>query len=141
MKKLYFFIKFSIFSLISITIIILGFYTYAYLTPKEDYEAIFTCPPYYNIEIYSENGAENLSYTKFLAWWKQSIINSLKPSCKYFSFVINHTLKQDIENVCLSLGLNKLKEISLGKQQYSHLNKSSRNKGEKGEYLLIFNFQ
>ena len=36
MKKLYFLIKFTIFSFISITIIILGFYGYAYLTPKEN---------------------------------------------------------------------------------------------------------
>ena len=35
MKKLYFLIKFTIFSFISITIIILGFYGYAYLTPKK----------------------------------------------------------------------------------------------------------
>ena len=36
MKKLYFLIKFTIFSFISISIIILGFYAYAYLTPKEN---------------------------------------------------------------------------------------------------------
>ena len=36
MKKLYFLIKFIIFSFISISIIILGFYGYAYLTPKEN---------------------------------------------------------------------------------------------------------
>lgn len=112
-----------------------------YLNVKEDYEAVFTCPPYYNIEIYSENGAENLSYEKFLQWWKQTVKQSIKPSCKYFAFVINHTLKQDMENICMECNLTKIKEISLGKQQYSHLNKSSRDNGEKGEYLLIFNFQ
>ena len=34
MKKLYFLIKFSIFFIISAVIILLGFYTYAYITPK-----------------------------------------------------------------------------------------------------------
>ena len=36
MKKLYFLIKFIIFSFTSISIIVLGFYAYAYLTPKEN---------------------------------------------------------------------------------------------------------
>ena len=36
MKKLYFLIKFIIFSFFSISIIVLGFYAYAYLTPKEN---------------------------------------------------------------------------------------------------------
>lgn len=108
-------------------------------TPNEDYEAIFTCPPYYNIEKYSPFGAENLNYTDFLKWWEQCIIKSCinKPTCKYFAFIINHTLKQDMENICLNLGLHKQEEILLGKQNYSHLNKNSRNKGNKGEYLIV----
>lgn len=109
-------------------------------TPYEDYEAVFTCPPYFNIEKYSEFGAENLSYSEFLNWWEQCIIKSClnKATCKYFAFIINHTLKQDMENICLKVGLHKQEEIILGKQNYSHLNKDSRNNGNKAEYLLIF---
>lgn len=36
MKKLYFLIKLSIFSIISIIVVIFGFYAYAFLTPKEN---------------------------------------------------------------------------------------------------------
>ena len=36
MKKLYFFIKMTIFLFFSLTVIIFGFYAYAYLTPKEN---------------------------------------------------------------------------------------------------------
>lgn len=110
----------------------------AFLTPHEDYEAVFTCPPYFNIEIYSEQGAENKSYSEFKNWWRQLIKSSCNNSkCKYFAFIINHTYKQDMENICIELGLTKLQEIIVGKQQYSHLVKNKNT--HKGEYLLIFN--
>lgn len=111
----------------------------AYFTPREHYEAVFTCPPYFNIEHYSEYGAENLSYNDFLNWWKNTIIYSFinKNGCKYFCFIINHTLKEDMINVGISLGLSKIQEIPLGKQQYSHLNYDKINNGNKREFLII----
>lgn len=110
----------------------------AYFTPEEEYQAVFTCPPYFNIEKYSEQGAENLCYNDFLHWWKNTVISSCmnKTTCKYFAFIINHTHKEDMENICINLGLNKLQEIILGKQNYSHLNYT--NKKSKAELLLIF---
>ena len=109
-------------------------------TPKEDYEACFSCPPYHNLEMYSGNGAENLCYSDFILWWKNTVTNIFlkKESCKYFAFIINHTLKLDMENICLELGLKKINEIILGKQNYSHLNSKSRVDGKKGEFLLVF---
>lgn len=100
----------------------------------EDYDAVFTCPPYYNVEIYSEDGAENLSYSQFLSWWS-SIISHFKG--KYFAFVINHTYKQDMLGICLAHGLTLIDDIKLGKQSYSHLNADSRTAGIKGEFLVI----
>lgn len=111
----------------------------AYFTPQEDYEAVFTCPPYYNTEIYSDIGAENKPYDDFLDWWKQTIIKSCikKDTCKYFAFIINQTYKEDLVKICLDLKLNKLKEIPLGVIKYSHLNFNKQHKLEKREYLYI----
>lgn len=124
----------------------LGFSIYMYnndaacFTPSENYEAVFTCPPYFNVERYCEFGAENLSYSEFLNWWEQTIIKSCieKESCNYFAFIINHTYKEDMDELCKKY-LNKLQEIKLGKQNYSHLNSSNRENGIKGEFLLIYN--
>ena len=112
-------------------------------TPHENYEAVFTCPPYFNIEKYSKYGAENLPYQDFLIWWKQTIQASFldKPSCKYFAFIINQSLKNDMEACCLAKYLKKIEEIPLGKENYSHLNANKRNKGNKKEILLIFTKQ
>lgn len=108
-----------------------------HLSVKENYDAVFTCPPYFDKEIYSEHGIENKSYEQFLTWWENTIIQSLKGNPKYFAFIINHIYKTDMENICLKY-MNKIDEITLGKQNYSHLNAHNRNSGTKGEFLLIF---
>ena len=107
---------------------------------KEAYEACFSCPPYWNTEIYSKNGAENLSYNEFLNdWWETTILNTFlfKDKCKYFAFIINHHFKNDMEQKCIEMGLIKIKEIRVGKASYSHLEKGKHN-DKKGEFLLIF---
>lgn len=106
-------------------------------TPNEEYEAIFTCPPYWNTEIYSTKGAENLDYENFLKWWNKTIEYSFlnKESCKYFAFIINQRFKDDLK---LPL-LNKytlLKEQIVGKPQISHLQHNKNT--SKCEYLIIF---
>lgn len=110
----------------------------AVLTPVEEYEAVFTCPPYHNVEIYSEKGSENLSYPDFLNWWKDVIIASCinKDTCKYFAFIINHTYKEDMKQICIDLGLHLNKEIKLGPpNQINHLQPKD---SVKGEFLYVF---
>ena len=110
----------------------------AYLTPNENYDAVFTCPPYYNIEYYSNKGSENLSYQDFLIWWKQTIQTSClnKDTCKYFAFIINNALKNDMIACCLNKGLILEKEVEVGHPLTSHLNYN--NKQHKGEILCVF---
>lgn len=108
-------------------------------TPSEDYEAVFTCPPYHNVEIYSKDGAETFDYQHFLAWWHCTIVDSciMKDSCKYFAFVINRTYKDDMVQYCLDEGLVQLDDILLGSTNAkSHLNSNATMSKE--ERLLIF---
>lgn len=120
----------------------LGFSTYVYnndaacFTPSEDYEAVFTCPPYFNIEKYTSFGAENLSYEDFLTWWESVIRCSIKPTTKYFCFIINNKFSDDMLSVCLKSGLTLLQVVALGSQ--NHLNHFERGKfSKKMEILYI----
>ena len=98
--------------------------------PKEDYDAIFTCPPYYNVEIYTDKGIENLSYDKFSYSWEQVVKNC---KGKYFAFIINEKYKKDMLNIVLSK-YNSFNEVSLGS------NCTLPTYGNKHlEYLLICN--
>ena len=110
----------------------------ASFTPIDNYEAVFTCPPYYNTELYSKCGAENLSYKDFLQWWKYVVTKSCidKSSCKYFAFIINHVYEEDMLKICLDLGLFLINSHILGSSRASgHLlfNKHQ----QKYEKLLI----
>lgn len=111
----------------------------AKFTPQEDYEAVFTCPPYHNVEVYTEHGAENLSYEDFLTWWDFVVKNScvIKDSCKYFAFIINRTHEDAMHNICLNNNLELIESHILGSsKQTSHLNANSSK--AKYEKLLVY---
>lgn len=120
---------------------LLGFYCEdaASFTPKEDYQAVFTCPPYHNVEVYSTKGSENLSYTDFLIWWKSVITSSCinKESCNYFAFIINHTYEKDMTQECINAGLQLIETHILGSTKAkSHLTYGTNQ--QKYEKLLVF---
>lgn len=91
-------------------------------------ESLFTCPPYFNKEIYSKKGIENKSYKKFLLWWKK-VVNNV--NVKYFAFVIDKDYyTDDIVNIVKKrYSLLKIKEFKLQKSHYTNTKK---------EYLYIF---
>ena len=102
---------------------------------KENYDCIFTCPPYHNLEIYSNDGAENLPYLEFKYWWKSVIANALHKGLKYIAFVINEKYKQDLSDMIKDYAQLD-KEIPLGSStQLHHFNKVT---GKPKEQLIVF---
>lgn len=100
-------------------------------------DAIFTCPPYYNTEIYSKQGCENLSYNDFLNWWSDVVENCLSLKPRIFAFVISEKYKKDMQDVCKNMGL-KLCDIHELKSPISHFHKSKNTQRSK-EVLIVFN--
>lgn len=88
---------------------------------------VFTCPPYWNTEIYTDLGAENLSYSEFLSWWKTIIENSISKNTKYFAYQINTKYAKDMNNVLLDMNYELVEQISVGNMQINHLNRSQGN--------------
>ena len=65
---------------------------------KKTYDAVFTCPPYFDTEIYEgKNTSTNLykTYEEWLKWWKKLVKNSLRVKPKYFAFVINNQYNEE----------------------------------------------
>lgn len=96
--------------------------------PTENYDAIFTCPPYYNIEEYSCGKFNSIDdYNKLI----DNIFNCFydKESCKILGIVIREDLLANKFN-------NYNTKICLSRKSSSHLNKG--NKLYK-EYLFIYN--
>lgn len=97
-------------------------------TPVADYDCIFTCPPYSNVEIYNNKFFKSdEDYNTFLI---EMFNQSIKPSVTKIGIVINDTYEQNVIN---SIGKRfTLKDrIILGTtDSISHLNKTNATKKE-----------
>lgn len=99
-------------------------------------DVVFTCPPYYNVELYTENGAENLSYADFLLWWDKVVKNSLNVHPSYFMFQMNQKYKQDMLDVVLQNDF-VLVEERIVPQRSSHKTRSANGQNRKKEYESV----
>lgn len=91
-------------------------------TTKNIADCLFTCPPYFDTEIYTENGAENLNKNDFIKWWDIIIKNS---DVNIVAFQINQKYKDLLTDVIIQNGYELVEEMKLNKQA-SHLNKSKK---------------
>ncbi len=66
-------------------------------TPSEDYDCIFTCPPYYNTEIYSVGKYTNVS--QYLEFLSNMLSKSIKSNVKYVGIVIHNKFVDYINNI------------------------------------------
>ena len=119
---------------------------YFYNNPAEDfipdhkYDAVFTCPPYYDTEIYDSDQTSSVKFKEYSSWlnvwWRKVVQNSLAGNPKYFSFVINNKYKEDMKQVCLEEGLTSLEEVPISSNAKNHFQRVSPN-SYKGETLVI----
>jgi len=93
-------------------------------TPKEKYEAIFTCPPYWNQEKYfSENSSSNFGYAEWLLWLEEMIKHSSCNCLKYVAIVMYKDYIADTKNI-LNKYFSFIKEQPLGQKINDFKNKS-----------------
>lgn len=60
----------------------------AALPIQDEYDIVFTCPPYFNKEIFTEEGAENYTEEEFINWWN-NVLDNLHPLTGEIYIVIN----------------------------------------------------
>jgi hypothetical protein len=111
-------------------------------SPAEEYEAVFTCPPYFTTEIYFGDHTSTAKYPKLEdwvnQWWGQVIDHWWKPTTKYFAFVINNEYKEQLKKVCQNKHMKLLEEIPVGKpNNLNHFQRTAKN-SFKGEWCIIF---
>lgn len=86
----------------------------------EHCDAVITCPPYFDTEIYSENGSENLPYDDFLIWWDKVVKNF--SDAKYFCFQINQKYKSDLSDIVIKNGFDFVESFVYSNNKASHFN-------------------
>lgn len=97
--------------------------------PNYEFDAMFTCPPYYNIEEYECKNFENIEeYDQFIDNLFNVFYN--KKSCKIFGLVIREDLLDyKYKNQCIE-------SFEINNKKSKHL--TSGTKHNKKEYLYIF---
>lgn len=86
-------------------------------------DAVITCPPYGNTEIYSAQGAEHYDESDFLEWWQKVVENSLSLRVRYFCFQINQKWKKKLSNIVENCGFRFVEELTYPKNRVSHMNR------------------
>lgn len=86
-------------------------------------DAVITCPPYGNTEIYSAQGAEHYDESDFLEWWQKVVENSLSLQVRYFCFQINQKWKKKLSNIVENCGFRFVEELTYPKNRVSHMHR------------------
>jgi hypothetical protein len=112
------------------------------ITPKEDYEAVFTCPPYYDREKYYgeyDSLKGDKSYFEWLqTWWSPLIKVSMKPGVRLFSFIMSNEYKDEMKEACENEGLTFVEEISVGSYESLDHFQRTKSSNHKREFCIIF---
>lgn len=95
------------------------------------HDMVFTCPPYGDTEIYTEQGAENLDEQGFLSWWSKVVEMAVSNSTEVFAYQINQAWKQRMNAVVESHGWVLTEQVALGiTASHMQRKKSGKNKGK-----------
>ena len=103
-----------------------------------DADAVITCPPYKNIEVYSDNGAENLSDEDFAAWWGEVVKNCSYSKAKVFAVQTNQACRGVFEDALVVQGWEFKEELVFDNNQKSHFHRVSGMTKREYESMLVF---
>jgi len=103
-----------------------------------DVGAVITCPPYKGIEIYSENGAENLSDEDFAAWWGDVVKNCSISQAKVFAVQTNQACRKVFADALEKQGWTFKEELVFDNNQKSHFHRVSGMTKREYESMLVF---
>lgn len=103
-----------------------------------DADAVITCPPYKNIEVYSDNGAENLSDEGFAAWWGEVVKNCSYGKAKVFAVQTNQSCRKVFADALEEQGWTFKEELVFDNNQKSHFHRVSGMTKREYESMLVF---
>lgn len=109
----------------------------AVLDINNHYDAVITCPPYGDTEIYSSDGVENLSSDEFLRWWG-TVVEKCR-NIKYFCFQINNKWKSKMSEIVYNQGFKLIEELHFNSVRSSHFTRRNGvNTKREFETMLVF---
>lgn len=116
------------------------------LSPKQtfvtfDDTMMFTCPPYFGDEVYSDEGAENKAHSEFLDWWHQIAKNSYEKGIRYFAFQITPDYGDELQTVTKSAGYHLINVIHNTRKNNNQTHINTKGQVAKRKYGQIYVFE
>lgn len=99
-------------------------------------DAVITCPPYGDQEVYSPYGSENLSEDAFLSWWGQVVQNC--SGMRYFCFQVNQRWLERMKPVVVQNGFRFLEQMDAPVKASHFQRRSGQAVRMEHESMLIF---
>lgn len=104
------------------------------------YDAVLTCPPYGNIEKYTDKGAEQLSHDEFLSWWSEVVARCTEMEPRLFCFQINTKWHDAMAEIVEAAGYRLIDEFYFKSNKSSHMTRGKNGVDHKKEResMLVF---
>lgn len=106
------------------------------LVAAADADAVITCPPYGDTEIYSEEGAENLDAIGFVNWWRQVVARCSK--IPLFCFQVNQKYRRQMEEALVEFGYEFDREYDMPMQSSHFTRRGGKNSKREFECMLVY---
>lgn len=107
---------------------------------EDEHDMVITCPPYGDIEYYSDDGAENLNDEDFHIWWSKVVEKIANKKIKYFCFQINTKYRDSMLKIAEDAGYKLIDELYFATNKSSHFNRKKDGvnfKTEKESMLVL----
>lgn len=104
-------------------------------TPDEYFDAVFTCPPYFDVEDYNfEKDSSKIfpNYEEWLDIWWRKVIQNSKKVAPIFAYVVSSDFVEDMNRVLIEEGYGLIDTKQTTVKKKNHLSSS------KEEFLHIF---
>jgi len=109
--------------------------------PDAHYDAVITCPPYGDTEIYGNAGAENLGIGRFSLWWNTVVDNFVSMKPRVIAVQTNEAYREQFADGVMRTGMYALdRTLMMRNKRASHLQRGHDGSVRKKEteMMLVF---
>lgn len=106
-------------------------------TVETDADAVITCPPYMNMEIYSDGGAEHYDAKHFAAWWEEVVARCSAGKAKVFAVQTNQACRQVFLSGLENHGWRLAEELTYENERKSHFHRGGTRTKREFESMLV----
>lgn len=104
---------------------------------EHNVDAIITCPPYMDVEIYTDKGAEHYDKNRFTAWWKDVVAKCSATNAKAFAVQTNQACRDIFLSGMEDAGWKLSEELTYSNARVSHFHRTGKSVKHEFESMLV----